>query len=507
METAPVRASMELDADSTGGRLLTDVAWWTGERASFEVATPVTWDRDHPIPETGEGDVMVLAAFDSAPLGPFVTWLPQIAFAHGYLTGNFEARGPLDDLDMRGELGIHDGYVELVGLGQHLHDVSGDLEFRGNWARLHQLRARDGDGSIRVDGSIGFDGWFPARARVALNSDEFPVRSEGSVLATLSGGAGIEADISGDETQMDIEVRNLNVQLPDDSTRSVQDLEAHPDIRIVGVASQSLAEEEPYPFRIHVDAARPFWVRRSDFAAMVVADLVATYRDPDLYLAGYAELRRGFFEVFGKRFEIERGSMNFDGESDIDPEVNLVAIHDMRTPPNTQVTVIVSGQLSNPTIEFSSNHRDCDERAEIISMLVSGRCGAPSGDTSNLEFNAYEQASDFLAGIAAGLLTLTARKEFGDVLPVIVIESGNQAFQSARVRAGFQANDIIPDFLDDVVQGAYIEGIFTAGSQNSDQAASLLPGVLIELSFPYSLVTTGEYTPPNNWSVDITWEP
>jgi hypothetical protein len=35
----------------------------------------------------------------------------------------------------------------------------------------------------------------------------------------------------------------------------------------------------------------------------------------------------------------------------------------------------------------------------------------------------------------------------------------------------------------------------------------LLPGVLIELSFPYSLVTTGEFTPPNNWSLDITYEP
>jgi translocation and assembly module TamB len=258
---------------------------------------------------------------------------------------------------------------------------------------------------------------------------------------------------------------------------------------------------------VHVDGSRPFWVRRNDFAAQIGADLTATYRDPELFIEGYAELRRGFFEVFGKRFNIENGSMNFDGGSEFDPEVNLVASHDLRSPPNTQVTVIAHGTLSSPEIEFSSNHRDCDERAEIISMLVSGRCGTPSGDTSNLEFNAYEQASDFLAGIAAGLLTLTARKEFGDVLPIIVIESGDQAFQSARVRAGYQANDVIPDFLKNVVQGAYIEGIFAAGDANGEANASLLPGVLIELAFPYSLVTTGEYTPPNNWSLDITWEP
>jgi len=507
MDTAAVRSDIELDIDSSGARLLGAVAWWTGERAGVELAFPVTWNREHWIPEPDGSDIIFLAEAESAPLAPFISWLPQIAFATGYVTGNVEARGSLEDLDIRGAAGLHDGYIELRGLGQHLHDVEGDVEFNGNWARLRGIRAYDGDGSIRVDGSIGFDGIFPARARFSLNSRNFPVRSEGSVLATLSGSAGIEADISGEETEMDIEVRNLNVQLPDDSTRTVQALEDHPDVRIVGLASRELGDEEPYPFRIHVDAQRPFWVRRNDFAAQIAADLVATYRDPDLYLSGYAEMRRGFFEVFGKRFAIERGSMNFDGDDEIDPEVNLVAVHDMRSPPNTQVTVVVHGTLSAPEIEFSSNHRDCDERAEIISMLVSGRCGTPSGDTSNLEFNAYEQASDFLAGIAAGLLTLTARKEFGDVLPVIVIESGDQAFQSARVRAGFQANDVIPDFLDDVVQGAYIEGIFTAGSNTSDDNASLLPGVLIELSFPYSLVTTGEYTPPNNWSVDITWEP
>ncbi len=508
METDPVRATFEVNADAESSHVLADFAWWSGESARFEVRAPIVWDAAHPVAESTDGDLLVRAVFDSAPLGPFVTWLPQIAFAHGYLSGSFEATGPLDDLDMQGDLSIHDGYVELVGLGQHLHDVQGDFDFRGNWARITRLRAYDGDGFIQVDGSVGFDGWFPARARVSLNSREFPVRSEGSVLATLTGSAGIDADISGDETDMDIEVRSLNVQLPEDSTRTVQDLDPHPDVRIIGVASRTLDEEEPYPFRIHVNAARPFWVRRSDFAAMIAADLVATYRDPDLFLSGYADLRRGFFEVFGKRFDIERGSMNFDGSSDIDPEVNLVATHDMRTPPNTQVTVVVSGQLSNPTIEFSSNHRDCNERASIISMLVSGRCGAPSGNTSNLQFNAYEQASDFLAGVAAGLLTLTARKEFGDVLPVIVIESGNQAFQSARVRAGFQANDIIPGFLKDVVQGAYIEGIFTAGNNSNGSGSSgLLPGVLIELSFPYSLVTTGQYTPPNNWSVDILWQP
>ncbi len=506
VDTQPIRGDLTGTIDTETAALDATIGWWSGERATIAARVPVHWSADDILPTLSDESLAVSADFESAPLGPFITWLPEIGFAAGHLTGQLDATGSLAELDVRGGLELEDGYVEVESLGQHLSDVNGRIAFNGNWIELDDVHAQDGDGSIRLDGGVGLDGWFPSRVRIAVHGNEFPVRSEGSILAELTGNAAIEGTLSPERADLSVTVRSLAIQLPEDAAQSVQELAPHPDIHVAGVES-STPDEEIYPIVIQIDASSPFWVRRADFATQISANLRAEYQDPDILVSGGVEIRRGFFEVFGKRFEIDRGTMNFNGDRRIDPDVSLVATHSMRSPPGTTVTVTVSGRLSSPEIEFRSNHRECDERAEIIAMLVSGRCGAPT-DTALQELDAYEQASSFLAGIAAGVLTLTARKELGSLLPVIVIESGDQAFQSARIRAGFQANDYIPEFLRNIVHGAYVEGIFTAGSSGAGSTdSSLLPGVLLELTFPHSIVTTGEFTPPGNWSADITLEP
>ncbi len=108
----------------------------------------------------------------------------------------------------------------------------------------------------------------------------------------------------------------------------------------------------------------------------------------------------------------------------------------------------------------------------------------------------------------AGLLSSLTRRELGDVIPILQIEAGAR---SQRLRAGFQADELIPDFLDGVVEGAYVEGFVGVseddggGSGEPEQAAT--GGFLIELLFPHDLVTRGTYERGNNWSLDVSWEP
>src|SRR5690606_1754099 len=145
---------------------------------------------------------------------------------------------------------------------------------------------------------------------------------------------------------------------------------------------------------------------------------------PNLRVWGDVALRRVFFEVFGKRFTVDRGSMHFDGDPELNPEVILVATHEMRSPANTTVTVTVTGTLAEPDVEFRSTHPECDERSEVVTMLISGRCNL--AETQSDDREAAYQAASVLQGIAAGVLTLSLRQELGDVLPVIIVESGDR---------------------------------------------------------------------------------
>jgi hypothetical protein len=116
--------------------------------------------------------------------------------------------------------------------------------------------------------------------------------------------------------------------------------------------------------------------------------------------------------------------------------------------------------------------------------------------------------------VAFGVASLSLREEFGEHFPVISVETADGGFRSARIRAGFTADEIIPERMRSVVEGVYIEGYFTAGSGNQAGSSGATTtgtgqnaGFLIELQFPHNIVGTGTFSPGSNWGVDLTWEP
>jgi translocation and assembly module TamB len=268
-----------------------------------------------------------------------------------------------------------------------------------------------------------------------------------------------------------------------------------------------------------VDAAERFWVRRNDFATFVSVDLSVFYREPEMRIEGNVELSRGYFEVFGKRFEIDDGSIHFDGHQEIDPTIDIVATHQLQSQPGNTVTVKVSGRLSRLQVDFSSTV-PVSSQGEIVALLLTGSSQASQGlglDGSGSTQAAGEQAGDFVKGLALGILTLSLREEFGEFIPVLAVETASGS-QGTRVRAGFNADQAIPDWLRPIVRGIYVEGFFTA--QNNDRNAPNTTtttysnatqgqqvGFLMELQFPRNIVGAGTYAPQNNWGLDVTWQP
>jgi len=526
-----VRGGARVRATATGtldGRRGLDIGaqlrWPGGERAELDLALPLRWGGpEHPLPSRVPGSSLeTVARFSAAPIAPLLLPIGEIAEARGYLTGEVRIHGPLESFQVDGEVVLEEGALDVVPLGQQLRDVRGTLDFRGDWVRLADLRARDGDGVVRLDGSLSFAGLAPRTADLAINAQDFPVRQQGSVLARVGTSARLVSEFLAEEAQVDLDLRQLDVALPEQSSSTVQGLDPHPDVEVVGRRGDDRPDGDgpaPYHFVFDVETLGSAWVRRSDFSAEVRARLDAEVIGGSLRLAGTVELLRGIFEVFGKRFEVQRGGLAFSGSEELDPGVSLVAVHTLPAGDDT-VTVIVGGTLLAPTVDFTSTHPTCRADEEVIALLVSGACSvadtfAASGESTEAE----QQALNFLAGITAGVLTLGARRQFGELVPVLVIESGDTAFQSARVRAGFRADSLVPDFLRGVIRGLYIEGQVTAeqgaavagaGQDASEgpSGAAFSGGFLFELRFPYDLVgrTTFESS-SNAWSVDLTWEP
>jgi hypothetical protein len=501
MSSPPGRGRIEVTIENGTLRGNGRLGWWPGELATVAGTLGVLWDRAHLVPELVEdAPVDVLVEFQETPLAPIVAWLPPVEAADGLVSGRVRVTGTLRNIEFRDGFRIESGYVEIAGTGQHLSEIEGRVELRGRWARLVAITAHDGDGTARFDGNVELDGFIPTRAQITTRAEEFPVRIEGSVLATLTGIAAITAEMSDERTAIEIDIQELDVQLPEETSRSNQRLDEHPDIVIVG-QDEPLgdAPSDAYPIEFRVQTMRPFRVARRDMEARVDASITAIYRDPDFRLQGQIAVRGGWYEVFDRRFAIDEGTLTFDGRAEFDPSIRFVVSHRIRGTGAT-VTVYVSGHLSEPIIDFTSDDPDCSDRASIIAMLVTGRCGSRASNAADSR-TFDEETTDLLGTIAlSGLPLLVDVGEASRYLPTFSVQEGRTIIGTPPLDFSF----LIPGFLEPYVLSILCSG--TVGAQQEGDE-TLPAGFRCEVNFAENVVLEGGANLGGAWGADLTWEP
>ena len=511
-ESPVVDARLAAEVDARTGRV--DVAMIDRASRRTSVAVDGAWDwtwSGIDVPNLDDAPWRASARFDDAAIAPLVAMVPQLAEPSGAIDGTLRASG-------RGFEGTPEvsGSVTLRDVGLTLRDpfvrvsrVQGGIALRDGAVVIDGLRYRDLDGSLRLDGRVGLAGLSPSTLDLRVRARDLPARVEGVIFAYVSADVRVEGDLAArDRRVLEVSLEELAVRVPEESGRSVQSLERHPDVTYVdalpggiGALAQGATTEETIdtsepsvPIEVRVRST-PFWVRRDDFAFQLDANVRSTTDAEGTRLEGPLTIRRGYIELLGKRFELQPGEIRFSGGSSVDPRLELTALHQLRT--GEKVYVDIGGYLSAPTLAFRSPDVDAGDERAVIDLLVRG------GAQREAEVAARDQATSVLAGMLAGFLSSMTRRELGAFLPVFRIEAEDA--RSARVRAGFQADRLIPSWLEGVVRGIYVEGFLGAEEQSGQARAA--GGFLLELLFPYDLVGAGKWEQGNNWSLDISWEP
>jgi translocation and assembly module TamB len=125
------------------------------------------------------------------------------------------------------------------------------------------------------------------------------------------------------------------------------------------------------PWRFLIDANAPGGIEvdgmglDSEWSAQV--RLRGTTENPRIGGEARVVPRQGFFSFAGTRFEITRGVIDFDESEAIDPRIDLLAETDVD---NFAVTVAVTGNASQPQIEFNSVPALPEE--ELLARLLFG---------------------------------------------------------------------------------------------------------------------------------------
>ena len=510
VETPPSRNRISAAYEDGLGEMDVDMQWWNGGATTISAKVPLVWDTENPIPVLAErGDVRGKADFDRMPLQAVLAWMAGVVNVEGILQGSVTAHGRIQDPRFVGSVELSDGRVNLRSVGQTLEDVTGRAIFDEDGVAVTGLRATDTKGTAEVDGRVGFKRLRLNKVDLVVQADDFPLRQEGSIMARLQGSARLLAKFEDEGLDGEVRLRKLELDIPE-STATPQDLDRHPEVFLIGETYEPIRRTDPYHVKLKIRSKDKLVIRSKDqgFYVEATAKLDSSMAE-EFTVKGSVNLHRGSFQVFGKRFEIRSGSMVFDGDPDMNAKVDLVARHSLRGS-NDTVTVVVSGRLSNPTIEFKSSVPTTSE-AQVIALLVTGSTRQQRGvNTSTAQ--ASQDTTNFLTGVAAGLFSASLQSQFGGFAPTFGITQGQGVADDIEgdtaVQVGFSVDSVLPDNLP--IRGLYVEGQFVArrneGGPNTTAQAQR-PGFLIEALWPLNFVTAGTFAPPSNWSIDVTWEP
>ncbi len=464
----------------------------------------------------GAGALRGVLHVDDVPLPLLLSAAPNVREASGSVKGRLVFEGEsLETLSAKGVLGFEDLSFALERPFMRIENVSGALRFAGDHIRIQQLRAQDYLGNLVLDGRVGLAGYKPADIELELRAQDYPLRTEGIVKAYLTGKIAIQGDLGSTELRtLDVTTYGLQVALPEERTRNVRSLEPHPNIIFAGnpgadtelAAARALALhreagrisknviEAAIPMHVKVRTDTPFWLRRPEFALRLTLALDVHSRGPETRISGTVGVRRGFIQLMGRNFLFEEGEMRFSGGAEIDPNLDLTASY--RLPSAAVVKLHVGGYLSEPILTFSSTDPALVTETDIIAAVL----GFRSGPEQQTEAQAATRAA--LSGLVADLVGTVARREFGQFVPILMLESDG-TLATSRVRAGLQADALIPKGWEDLVRGIYVEGVLGGDQRNEGVNA----GFIIELFWPHSLSTRAGFRQPDNWSLDMLWEP
>ena len=353
---------------------------------------------------------------DSLPLDIIPALSAAVTGVKGETMGRVTIRGTLPDkLSFDGDLTLRKGEAFIVAAELQITDIAGDIHFRGDSMVVDSVRARSGDGTIRLTGGVAlkeitnpvFNLKLVARNARVLDGSRGRIRGLADLTltgpyksATLEGSLRVREGVYRlAETRKVTQVLNANdpaVLGAVDSTEAVQrGLVVPPSDFLRGLRTSVVARID-----------RDVWVRSQEANVEIFTDgelqVSVNPITGGVTLDGIVATERGQYEFLSKRFNIVRGSATFVGTSDLNPLLQAVAEYQVRQASQQALAIRlnIGGTLLRPRLSLESDAQPPIAQTDLISYLA---FGSSSGSLISQTGSGGATSGGALLGSAAAL--------------------------------------------------------------------------------------------------------
>jgi len=339
-----------------------------------------------------------------------------------------EGREAVDSI--AGAFEFQDGRLLIPEIGQEFRKATAHLAItkRGQ-VDITNVSANGVSGKLTASGKMWLKGFAFEKAegevRIA-QKEAVPLTLEGVSVGDAWGTLMLHAKMANSRTvKLDIDVPVFHADLPESSSRDLQGLSDNPEIQ-VGVRRpggelvpvllappEEKRDDDALAWQVTFYLGQDVILKRGSMMKLTLGGEPAVHLTDKAHVTGTVEFRSGTVEVFGKRFEIEHGQAEFEGDDPGNPNVAVTARWD--APEGTRIFADFVGPLR--TGQLSLRSEPARSRNEVVALLLYGG----TDESSIRPGQAYRQrAHAETAGtvLAGGAVSTSVNRVLASVTPL-----------------------------------------------------------------------------------------
>ncbi|MCZ6818369.1 MAG: translocation/assembly module TamB domain-containing protein [Calditrichaeota bacterium] len=418
---------------------------------------------------------------DLAFLDAFVDGVQDI---NGLLVADVVLSNTWNELEGVGPIRLINAEFRIPEIGIKYEKINLVLLLNGRDLVIRDFGMRSGDGYMRLlEGGLSLAGDTVEKFKARFKVKNFELIDNKSMAARASGTVEVFGSLQSPYISGDLTVDQLRVSYQEFEEETAVTLSSTPFFvltddsaavdttgalrfqKVKKVEEVLLTETEFYKNlngELSIYFPRNAWIRGPNTSIEIEGDVVLVKENgPDFALFGSLSTRRGFYHLFGNRFQIQKGEMVFNGEAEINPVLNIEAatiITEDRgedKPEKHEFKVVITGSLYFPEFRFLLDEQEASQQ-DVFSILLFGQ---PYDKLSHGEKSAGSEVNleDRATGVVTSQLLRQISSRLGDEfsLDVVEINSDKGDLSESTVRVG---KYVTPDVFVSVSQDFGAEG-------------------------------------------------
>jgi translocation and assembly module TamB len=384
-------------------------------------------------------------------------FIPGLRDAKGRLEANLDIRGTWEHPDIAGGLRVEEGEVFVDSLGIQLHGVDVDLRLFGHADSLaiERFSAWSGAGpsnTAAVTGYVMYRDMTNPYLALRLDARAFHAMNRRSLgrldVSTVGRGVQLTGRLRGASLRGDIVVDRGVVFLPDPelARKQVDWTSGLRDTATTNVAAGATSRllESIIIDGVSVTLGDEVWLRSAE-ADIKLGGTLNVQRRPTRGVAvalgslqtdsvfvptldGVLRAERGTYTLalglVRREFQVEGGTITFFGASELPPELNISALHTVRTvnANDLRIRVRLSGPLyPNPIVTLESAESFALSQSDLVSYLIFGQ---PNFELGNERRGYVQLAAQTLFPSAQTLVASQLRSWVGSAADFLQLRPG-----------------------------------------------------------------------------------